>query len=246
MVGPQVQRFRSSSITQTLKVSFRRNVTFPDIVANQYYTGKLPCIRLNSILNMLDLFSPRLLTGVKFSTLGVLLSNRRSLRKLYCASKYLYDLTAVKNLLIYMVRYGIYHHWNEILRRESAPNELEYLLVQLPSWAKSVMPLFLGKQPEGPSSGTSHTVTTTSPKVTKKRLGIPVLHCNRQNASSFAKGPQCQCWRAMTATSPFCRQAPYLLLNIGFITSVGVQVCDRRPSVRRVLWLTMHNKLLQD
>jgi hypothetical protein len=36
------------------------------------------------------------------------------------------------------------------------------------------------------------------------------------------------------------------LLNIGFITSVGVQVCDRRPSVRRVLWLTMHNKLLQD
>jgi hypothetical protein len=37
-----------------------------------------------------------------------------------------------------------------------------------------------------------------------------------------------------------------LLLNIGFITSVGVQVCDRRPSVRRVLWLTMHNKLLQD
>ena len=37
-----------------------------------------------------------------------------------------------------------------------------------------------------------------------------------------------------------------LLLNIYFITSVGVQVCDRRPSVRRVLWLTMHNKLLQD
>jgi hypothetical protein len=36
------------------------------------------------------------------------------------------------------------------------------------------------------------------------------------------------------------------LLNIGFITSVGVQVCDRRPSVRRVLWFTMHNKLSQD
>jgi hypothetical protein len=36
------------------------------------------------------------------------------------------------------------------------------------------------------------------------------------------------------------------LLNIGFITSVGVQVCDRRPSVRRVFWLTMHNKLSQD
>jgi hypothetical protein len=36
------------------------------------------------------------------------------------------------------------------------------------------------------------------------------------------------------------------LLNIGFITSVGVQVCDRRPSVRRVLWLTMDNKLSQD
>jgi hypothetical protein len=33
------------------------------------------------------------------------------------------------------------------------------------------------------------------------------------------------------------------LLNIGFITSVGVHVCDRRPSVRRVLWLTMHNRL---
>jgi hypothetical protein len=49
------------------------------------------------------------------------------------------------------------------------------------------MPIFLGKQPEGPFSGTSHTVTTTSPKVTKKRLGIPVLHCNRQNASSFTK-----------------------------------------------------------
>jgi hypothetical protein len=38
----------------------------------------------------------------------------------------------------------------------------------------------------------------------------------------------------------------FFLLNIYFITSVGVQVCDRRPSVRRVLWLTMHNKLLQD
>jgi hypothetical protein len=37
-----------------------------------------------------------------------------------------------------------------------------------------------------------------------------------------------------------------ILLNIYIITSVGVQVCDRRPSVRRVLWLTMHNKLLQD
>jgi hypothetical protein len=35
-------------------------------------------------------------------------------------------------------------------------------------------------------------------------------------------------------------------LNIGFIASVGVQLCDRRPSVRRVLWLTMHNKLSQD
>jgi hypothetical protein len=38
----------------------------------------------------------------------------------------------------------------------------------------------------------------------------------------------------------------HFLLNIGFITSVGVQVCDRRPSVRRVFWLTMHNKLSQD
>jgi hypothetical protein len=38
----------------------------------------------------------------------------------------------------------------------------------------------------------------------------------------------------------------FILLNIYFITSVGVQVCDRRPSVRRVLWLTMHNKLSQD
>jgi hypothetical protein len=36
------------------------------------------------------------------------------------------------------------------------------------------------------------------------------------------------------------------MLNIGFITSVGVQVCDRRPSVRRFFWLTMHNKLSQD
>jgi hypothetical protein len=38
----------------------------------------------------------------------------------------------------------------------------------------------------------------------------------------------------------------HILLNIIFITSVGVHGCDRRPSVRRVLWLTMHNKLSQD
>ena len=37
-----------------------------------------------------------------------------------------------------------------------------------------------------------------------------------------------------------------LLYNINFITSVGVQGCDRQPSVRRVIWLTMHNRLLQD
>ena len=37
-----------------------------------------------------------------------------------------------------------------------------------------------------------------------------------------------------------------VLLNIGFITSIGVQVCDRLPSVRRVLWLTIHSKLSQD
>jgi hypothetical protein len=34
--------------------------------------------------------------------------------------------------------------------------------------------------------------------------------------------------------------------NINFITSVGVQGCDRQPSVRRVLWLAMQNKLSQD
>lgn len=36
------------------------------------------------------------------------------------------------------------------------------------------------------------------------------------------------------------------LLNISFSTSVGVQVCDSQPSVRRIIWLTMHTKLLED
>jgi hypothetical protein len=41
-------------------------------------------------------------------------------------------------------------------------------------------------------------------------------------------------------------QRNIFLHNIFIITCAGVQVWNRRPSVRRVLVLTMHNRLLQD
>jgi hypothetical protein len=71
--GRPVKNFRSRVRSQTLKVSFRRNETIPDRSARQCFRRQLPCIQLHSILDMLDLLSPRLLTGVEFSTLGVLL-----------------------------------------------------------------------------------------------------------------------------------------------------------------------------
>jgi hypothetical protein len=78
---------------------------------------------------------------------------------------------------------------------------------------------------------------------TENVSGIPLGHlmygCEyvKHNGQTVRRAP----------TKHLMGMAMYLcLLNIYFITSVGVQVCDRRPSVRRVLWLTMHNKLLQD
>ena len=71
--GRPVKNFRARIRSQTLKVSFRKNQTIPDRAGRQCFRRLLPCIPLSSILDMLDLLSPRLLTGVEFASLGAML-----------------------------------------------------------------------------------------------------------------------------------------------------------------------------
>jgi hypothetical protein len=52
-------------------------------------------------------------------------------------------------------------------------------------------------------------------------------------------------WISMQKTPPFSLHSLFVW-NIFIITCAGVQVCNRRPYVQRVLVLTMHNGLLQD
>jgi hypothetical protein len=73
LTSRQVRKFRKDSSLRTIKVFFHKNQTIPDRAARQCFKGQLPCVPLVFMLDMLDLLILRKLSGVEFSTLGVLL-----------------------------------------------------------------------------------------------------------------------------------------------------------------------------
>ena len=73
LTSRQVRKFRKDSSLRTIKVFFHKNQTIPDRAARQCFKGQLLCVPLVFMLDMLDLLILRKLSGVEFSTLGVLL-----------------------------------------------------------------------------------------------------------------------------------------------------------------------------
>lgn len=78
-------------------------------------------------------------------------------------------------------KFGRYPHRNEILGRQSTPEEAKWLSGKLPAWAKSTRPLKVVDEKIGKHARSSHVPTTRKP------LRILMLHGNRSSLGKFRK-----------------------------------------------------------